>query len=106
MKPIACADSTCRQPTASADSTCRHHIDNTSGPPLCFQIEMKKSRGHKRVYELFTQTPIEGVDGGSSLLKQINFRFFRNPVELFPATNDSTRVGSVRFEKTELKGNN
>lgn len=73
---------------------------------MCFQIEMKKSRGHKRVYDLFTQAPKEGVDGGSSLSRQINFRFFRNPMELFPAPNDSTRVAYVRFEKTELKGDN
>ena len=73
-------------------------------PPV-FQVEMKKDRGHKRVYDLFTQAPKEGVDGRqSSAEKQINFRFFRNPVELFPASNDSQRVGSVRFEKTELRG--
>ncbi|KAL3689133.1 hypothetical protein R1sor_015442 [Riccia sorocarpa] len=70
--------------------------------------EMKKSRSHKRVYELLckaaaaassSSTTIPVVGSGS---RQLQFVFYRSPVELL--SSDSSTLTGVRLEKTILSG--
>lgn len=64
---------------------------------------MKKSRSHKRVYELFCKA---AAGASAPLVKkahQLQFSFFRSPVALLPSHNGD-RLAGVRLEKTFLQG--
>lgn len=68
------------------------------------QEEMKVSRKHKRVYELFvkaagSQPSTNHVIGD----RELSFVFFRNPTEILQSS-DGARVAGVKLEKTVLQG--
>ncbi|CAK9207381.1 unnamed protein product [Sphagnum troendelagicum] len=66
--------------------------------------EMKKSRSHKRVYELFSKAaraePMTSFETGG---RELSFVFFRNPTAFLPS-QDGSRVAGVHLEKTILQG--
>ncbi|KAG6556606.1 hypothetical protein Mapa_001547 [Marchantia paleacea] len=66
--------------------------------------EMKKSRSHKRVYELFCKAAVASTTSSRlvSGVRQLQFVFYRSPVEIL-ASGSSTVTG-VRLEKTILSG--
>ncbi|KAG0610595.1 hypothetical protein M758_7G077800 [Ceratodon purpureus] len=66
--------------------------------------EMKVSRSHKRVYELFVKAA--GLKSSTSHGigdRELPFLFFKNPVEILPSS-DGARVAGVKLEKTVLQG--
>lgn len=69
-----------------------------------FQEEMKASRTHKRVYELFCKAaalkPSSSFETGG---RELPFVFLRNPIALLPS-EDGVRVAGVKLEKTVLQG--
>ncbi|CAM6083606.1 unnamed protein product [Calypogeia fissa] len=64
--------------------------------------EMKKSRSHKRVYELFCKAATATSSGLVRKERELHFSFFRSPVALSPS-RDGARLGGVRLEKTFLQ---
>lgn len=68
------------------------------------QDEMKVSRKHKRVYELFVKAaglqPSTNLGTGG---RELPFVFFRNPAEIL-SSSDGARVAGVKLEKTILQG--
>jgi adrenodoxin-NADP+ reductase len=78
----------------AAHCTCHGHA----------QDEMKKSRSHKRVYELFSKAarvePMTSFETGG---RELAFVFFRNPTAFLPS-QDGSRVAGVHLEKTILQG--
>ncbi|KAL2631261.1 hypothetical protein R1flu_015947 [Riccia fluitans] len=67
--------------------------------------EMKKSRSHKRVYELFCKAAAASSTATSVIgcvPRQLQFVFYRSPVVLL--ASDSSTLTGVRLEKTVLSG--
>eukprot|EP00897_Mesotaenium_endlicherianum_P002229 jgi/Mesen1/2033/ME000148S01135 len=66
--------------------------------------EMKLSRSHRRVFELLTKAAAQGAPPGGASSREVEFKFFRTPVEFLPRPDDAERVGGVRLERTVLQG--
>ncbi|BBN07885.1 ferredoxin/flavodoxin---NADP+ reductase [Marchantia polymorpha subsp. ruderalis] len=66
--------------------------------------EMKKSRSHKRVYELFCKAAASSATSSPlvSSVRQLQFVFYRSPAEILAA--GSSTVTGIRLEKTTLSG--
>lgn len=65
---------------------------------------MKNSRIRRRVYELLSKAATPGRTPVASQ-RELHFAFFLKPDRFLESDSGSGHVGSIRFEKTALKGN-
>jgi adrenodoxin-NADP+ reductase len=66
-------------------------------------IELKGQRSRQRMDKLLKGCTQQSTNRDVSD-KSINLRFFLSPLELIPSEKDSSRIGSVRFDRACLKG--
>ena len=65
---------------------------------------MKKSRIHRRIYELLSKAAIAGSSQPSSGQRELHFVFFHQPDRFLESCDEKGYVSGVHLEKTALKG--
>jgi adrenodoxin-NADP+ reductase len=95
-----------RECTKLADSTFMVYQDQLeAGLTLASQEEIKQTRAKKRMHALLekfsTSAADTETDGGD---RTLSVQFLLSPKELTPDSDDPTRVGGIKLEKTELEG--
>ncbi|XWS26821.1 hypothetical protein CRYUN_Cryun26dG0063000 [Craigia yunnanensis] len=68
------------------------------------EVEMKKSRIHRRIYELLSKAAIAGPSQPSSGQRELHFVFFHQPDRFLESYDEKGYVSGVHLEKTALKG--
>jgi len=65
------------------------------------ELGSRASRPKIRIDKLLRDAAAKREEGAS---KEVSLRFLLNPLEFLPSSEDSSRVGGVRLERTELQG--